>query len=333
MQLKMYIKDKTAFIALNIFVSSFSAFLLYMVEAKLFFMFFIPCVYLSGCAAVLMFEYISKSSYYNNLYSMLESLDKKTLLSEIAPKPNFYESHILYDILKTTGKAMNDEIAGHSLSSAEYREYIELWVHEIKTPIAGAKLMCENSGNNAMLDSLQKIDKFVEQALFYSRSNTVEKDYIIKQAQLKELVNRTLRKNAKRFIGGKISMETESLDFTVPTDVKWTDFILEQILDNAIKYESKKIKIYAEQNDNSISLFIRDDGIGIPNQDISRVFDKGFTGDNGRKYAKSTGLGLYLCKKLCLKLGLNIYINSEHGKGTVIEIVFPKSSMYNLTKV
>ena len=277
----------------------------------------------------MLIEYFFKAGYYNNLYDMLDDLDKKTLLSEIAPKPNFYEGLILYDVLKSTNKAMNDEIAKYSLSSAEYREYIELWVHEIKTPIAGAKLICENTGNNAMLDSLQKIDRFVEQALFYSRSSAVEKDFIIKQAELKELINRALRKNAKSFIDNKISIETGNLDFTVPTDVKWTDFILEQILYNAVKYEGKRIKIYAGQNENSISLFISDDGIGIPKQDINRVFDKGFTGENGRKHAKSTGIGLYLCKKLCLKLGLNISASSEQGKGTSVEIIFPKSSMYS----
>ena len=122
---------------------------------------------------------MTKSNYYKNLYSTLEGLDKKTLLSEIIPKPNFCEGNILYDILKTTSKAMNDEIAKYSLSSAEYREYIELWVHEIKTPISGAKLICENSGNRAMLDSLHKIEKFVEQTLFYSRSSAVEKDFLV----------------------------------------------------------------------------------------------------------------------------------------------------------
>jgi len=330
MQIKTFIKDKIIFIALNIFVALFSVLLLYIVEANLFFMLFIPCTYFVGCVVVLLIEYLIKSSYYKNLYNTLESLDKKTLLSEIITKPNFYEGNILYDILKTTSKSMNDEIAKYSLLSAEYREYIELWVHEIKTPIAGAKLMCENAGNKNMLDSLQKIDKYVEQALFYSRSNTVEKDFLIKQAEVQEIVNGVLRKNAKYFIDNKISIETNNLDVAVFTDIKWVDFILGQVLDNAVKYESKKIKIYAEQNDNSVILFICDNGVGIPKQDINRVFNKGFTGENGRKYAKSTGLGLYLCKKLCLKLGLNISIKSEQGQGTIVEIIFPKSDMYNI---
>lgn len=328
MRLKTFFKDKVIFILLNIVIAAISAFLLYTVNANLFFTLFVPCLYLFGCAAVLFIEFISKNSYYKRLYRTLDELDRKCLLSEIMDESNFYEGQILYDILKTVNKSMNDEIASHSLSATEYREYIELWVHEIKTPIAGAKLISENTDNAALLDTLQRIDKYVEQALFYSRSNTVEKDFLIKQVELKDIVTAVLRKNAKHLIDNKISVDVTDTHDTVFTDSKWIDFILWQILDNSIKYESRKIKVYTEQNTNSVSLFICDDGIGISEQDISRVFDKGFTGKNGRTHTKSTGIGLYLCKKLCLKLGLNISLKSEQGNGVTIEIVFPKSNMY-----
>ena len=330
MHLKTFLKDKIVFIVLCLIVTAFSAVLLYMVEAKLFFILFVPCVYLAGSIVTLAAEFIRKNSYYKRLYITLEELDKKCLLSEIIDEPTFYEGKILYDILKTSDKAMNDEIAFHSLASAEYREYIELWVHEIKTPISGAKLISENIDNTALLDTLQRIDRYVEQALFYSRSNTVEKDFLIKKAELKDIVSSVLRKNAKHLIDNKISVDITGVGGTVFTDTKWTDFIFWQILDNAIKYESKEIKIYSEENSNSISLFIRDNGIGIAEQDISRVFNKGFTGESGRTYTKATGLGLYLCKKLCLKLGLNISLRSVQRTGTVVEIVFPKSEMYQV---
>jgi len=328
MHLKTFLKDKIVFIFLCIIISAFSAVLLYMVEATLFFILFVPCVYLAGSIVALAVEFVRKNSYYKRLYITLEELDKKCLLSEIIDEPTFYEGRILYDILKTSDKAMNDEIAFHSLASAEYREYIELWVHEIKTPIAGAKLISENADNTALLDTLQRIDRYVEQALFYSRSNTVEKDFLIKKTELKDLVSSVLRKNAKHLIDNKISVDITGVGGTVFTDTKWTDFIFWQILDNAIKYESKEIKIYSEENSNSTSLFICDNGIGIAEQDISRVFNKGFTGESGRTYTKATGLGLYLCKKLCLKLGLNISLRSKQGEGTTVEIVFPKSEMY-----
>ena len=329
MRLKIFLKDKIVFMALCFLISAFSAVLLYMVNARPFFTFFVPCVYLVGSIAVLVIEFIRKNSYYKTMYKTLEELDRKCLLSEIIEVPNFYEGQMLYDILKISNKAMNDEIAKHRLSAAEYREYIELWVHEIKTPIAGAKLISENMDNITLLNALQKIDRYVEQALFYSRSNTVEKDFLIKQAELTELVSAILRKNAKHLIDNKISVDIAGVSGTVFTDTKWVDFILWQILDNAMKYKGKEIKIYSKQSTNSTSLFISDNGIGISKQDISRVFDKGFTGENGRNYAKATGLGLYLCKKLCLKLGLNISLKSEQGKGTLVEVIFPKSDMYS----
>jgi len=329
MRLKTFLKDKIIFIMLGLFITVFSAVLLYMVNAQLFFTLFIPCVYLAGCVITLTVEFIRKNNYYKTLHGTLEALDQKYLLSEIINDSNFYEGKMLYDILKTSHKSMNDEIAKHRLSSAEYREYIELWVHEIKTPIAGAKLISENIGSSSLLDTLQRIDRYVEQALFYSRSNTVEKDFLIKQAELEELVSAVLRKNAKHLIDNKISVDITGVSGVVFTDAKWIDFIFWQILDNSIKYEGKKIKIYSEQNQSSISLFICDNGIGISEQDISRVFEKGFTGESGRNYAKATGLGLYLCKKLCLKLGLNISLRSKQGKGSTAEIVFPKSEIHS----
>jgi len=329
MRLSLFLKDKALYIPVSVVVAILSGALFFVVDAKPFFVLFVPGLYLAGCAVVLTVEFITKNSYYKTLLHTLDELDRKCLVSEIIEEPNFYEGKMLYDILKTSNKAMNDEIAKHRTASEEYREYIELWVHEIKTPIAGAKLTCENTGNTAVLDALDRIDRGVEQALFYSRSNTVEKDFIIKQSELNSLVSAVLRKNAKHLIDSKVSMEVTEISGSINTDAKWIDFILWQILENAIKYDSKSIKIYSEQNTNSLSLFICDDGIGIPAQDISRVFDKGFTGESGRRYTKATGLGLYLCKKLCLKLGLNISLRSEQGKGTTVEIVFPKSDMYS----
>jgi len=328
MRIKAFLKDKTFFVLLFLFVSAFAAVLLYAVEAKPFFALFVPCVFLAGSMAALAIEFVRKDSYYKELYRTLEELDQKCLLSEIMEEPAFYEGQMLHEVLKTSGKAMNDEIAKHRLASAEYREYIELWVHEIKTPIAGAKLISENLDDAALCETLQRIDRYVEQALFYSRSNTAEKDFLIKRAELKDLVSAVLRKNAKHLIDRKISVDITGVAGTVFTDVKWIDFILWQLLDNAIKYEGSEIKIYSVQNANSVSLFVCDNGIGIPAQDIRRVFDKGFTGESGRTYTKATGLGLYLCKKLCAKLGLNISLQSTQGEGTAVELVFPKSEMY-----
>ena len=170
----------------------------------------------------------------------------------------------------------------------------------------------------------------MEQALYYSRSNSVEKDFIIKEVTLQSMVSASLRRYSRLFIANGVTVELENLEQTVFTDPKWMDFILGQILTNAVKYRSSspRICIRAVSNPNSAILQIQDNGIGMPVQDVSRVFDKGFTGENGRKFGKSTGIGLYLCKKLCMKLGLSISLRSLPGQGTTVEIYFPKSNMY-----
>lgn len=294
---------------------------------------FVAGLFLLGQAVALVFEFFQKRSFYNSLMKSLDHLDRKYLLSEMAEEPSFYEGRLLCEVTKAANKSMNDEIAKYRRASQEYREYIETWVHEVKTPISSSRLIIENNKNEVTLnlyEELVKIESFVEQALFYSRSNTVEKDYIIKQTTLKELVSSVLRKNSAMFIEGKIGVRTFELDKTVFTDVKWTDFILGQVLMNSVKYcgNSPKIEIFGLQNDNSVTLVISDNGIGIPKKDLERVFEKGFTGANGRKTAKSTGLGLYLCKKLCDKLNLGISVASSENSGTAVSIVFPKSNMF-----
>jgi len=332
MSIKTFLKDKLLYIIINILVATFTSLLLFVIKLNTYAICFIVGLYIVSNIIVLLIELITKQSYYNTVKASLKSLNKKCLLSELISEPSFAEGKLLYDVLKITNKSMNDEVAKYRIASEEYREYIEAWVHEVKTPIASSKLLIENNKNpttKSIDEEIDKIYSFVEQALFYSISNGVEKDYIIREVSLKNLINIVISKNAKAFIEGKIGILVIDLDYSIYTDVKWTDFILNQLLSNAIKYkkDNERIKIYASQNPNSISLFIEDNGIGIPEKDISKVFQKGFTGENGRKYSKSTGMGLYLCKKLCDKLGLGIFIKSGQKTGTIVQIVFPKSRM------
>lgn len=180
-------------------------------------------------------------------------------------------------------------------------------------------------------EELDKVENYIEQALFYARSNTVEKDYYIRKAILQEIVNESIKKNKTTLIHEKISLDLHDLELEVNTDSKWTVFILNQIIQNSIKYrkqnDNSKIEIYAKQGKNNNILYIKDNGIGIKKGEITRVFEKGFTGTNGRlSNKKSTGIGLYLCKKLCDKLGIAIELNSVQNEGTEIRIVFPNDS-------
>lgn len=288
-------------------------------------------------ALAILIEYKKKKDYYNELIKNMEELKEKYLISEIIKTPNFIEGKILKDILQDTGKSMLENVNYYKNIQEDYKEYIELWIHEVKIPIAASKMIIENNKNEvtkSIDEELDKVENYTEQALFYARSNAVEKDYIINKTNLKEIVNGAILKNKTTLLNEKVSIELSNLkDEEVYTDSKWAVFIINQIIQNAIKYskkEDKKIKISSQEKNDKVILYIKDNGIGIKKGEITRVFERGFTGENGRIIGqKSTGIGLYLCKKLCDKLGLGIELNSEKDKGTEVRIIFPKNSYTN----
>lgn len=335
MSLKDYLKDRSLDLMIKAFVFIFIAALLSVLDIGGYAIGFIMSILIGAEWLVFLHSYLRKYHFYKKLAKQYEGLEKKYLLSEVMERPTFEEGVFLYDLFRGTTKSMNDQIALYKYSAKEYREYIETWVHEVKTPIAASRLMLSNhpsSISKSLGEEMDKIEGFVEQALFYSRSSDVEKDYIIKKVNLESLVKASIKKYSRVLIEHKIAIELGGLDYSVYTDSKWMDFILGQVIGNAIKYRSNhpQLSFKAIILENSIVLQIQDNGIGIKETDLSRVFDKGFTGENGRRYSKSTGLGLYLAKKLCSKLGLEIGIQSTEQIGTTISIVFPKSKMHLL---
>lgn len=199
-------------------------------------------------------------------------------------------------------------------------------------------MIIENNKTNvtkSIDEELQRIENYIEQALFYARSNTVEKDYYIKKVKLRDIVYESIKKNKNVLIQEKVSMNLHDLDLEVSTDSKWIGFILNQIIGNSIKYKKVdcrlEIEIYAKQGKENAILYIKDNGIGIKEGEVTRVFEKGFTGTNGRLVGKkSTGIGLYLCKNLCNKLGIQIELNSILDEGTKVQLVFPQSSYIDM---
>ena len=288
-------------------------------------------------AAIMALEFIKYKNYYDEVDSILENLDNKYLLPEIIKEANFIEGEKLNSILKEISRDMHENVKYYKDMQEDYREYIETWVHEIKTPIASTKLIIENNRNevtNKIDFQMDRIEGFVEQVLYYSRSNNVSKDYIIKQINLDLVVRNVIKRNYRDFIHKKIKLDIKDIDEIVHSDGKWVEFIINQIIVNSIKYSNSKepmISIYSTKKANSVMLTIEDNGAGIIDKDINRVFEKGFTGENGRKFSKSTGMGLYLCEKLCSKLGLKIIIVSEVNKGTKVTLIFPLSSMATFT--
>ncbi|EOU1478152.1 sensor histidine kinase [Clostridium perfringens] len=333
MNLRAFIKERIVFIIINSLILLFTALLLMVLKVDSFAILFIVIINGAGILIYHIFDYLRKKQYYDEIKENMESLDKKYLISEVIEEGTFTESKLIYDVICKSNKAMNDEIGEFKRGINDYREYIELWVHEIKTPIATCKLLIENNESpltESIGEEVCKLENYIDQALFYTRSNTLEKDYIIKEMSLSSCVNKVLNNNADSLIKKRVKISLGDLEKGVYSDSKWIEFILGQIISNSIKYmnkEHKELKIYCNENSKYVILNIEDNGAGISEKDISRVFDKGFTGENGRKFGKSTGIGLYLCKKLCKKLGLDITLISEEGKFTRVSIIFPINRM------
>ena len=194
-----------------------------------------------------------------------------------------------------------------------------MWAHQIKTPISAMRLLMQANGaegNRDLMDELFKIEEYVGMALGYVRSESMSSDLLLRRCALDGIVKQAERKYAPLFIAKKISLRFEDTGVQVVTDEKWLLFVLEQLLSNALKYTKKgSISIYMAESAPK-TLVIEDTGIGIRAEDIPRVFERGYTGYTGREYTRSTGIGLYLCRRILTKLGHTIVIESEVGRGT-----------------
>ena len=337
MKLKDYIKDNI--INITIYLVTLIILFLFFRILKLSTEAFI-CTYiiLFLCGILLFFyNYNRKRKFYNELTKQLENLDKKYIITELIEKPNFLEGQIFYNSLYEINKNMNEEIKKYKLSLEEFKEYIEMWVHEVKLPLSSILLMTYKKDDiSKVIEPTKRIENFVEQVIYYARSENAEKDYIIKECDLKEIVSKVIKKNKEIFILEKIEIKLEKLDNKkVLSDSKWLEFIINQIISNSLKYVDKEksiITISAVENEKNIILKIQDNGIGIPKSDIKKVFDKSFTGENGRKIQTSTGMGLYIAKQLSEKLGHKIEIESEQNKYTSVFITFSKDQFYDILK-
>lgn len=207
-----------------------------------------------------------------------------------------------------------------AVRETEMAEYYLMWAHQIKTPIAAMKLLLQEGGSFALMEELFKTEQYVEMVLHYLRMESISADMVLKEYELQDLVKQAVKKYSVLFINNKIRLNLEEFTCTVITDEKWLSIVIEQILSNAIKYTRYGgITIYLDKNSPK-TLTIEDSGIGIRTEDLPRIFEKGFTGYNGRMDKKSTGIGLYLCKQIADRLAHGILVSSEPEKGTKVSI-------------
>ena len=336
MKFKDFIEEKIIQIILLIFALATIEIFLIMYKFAIFIKIYIPIIIFIMYFTGLLIEYLQKNEYYSNINNILDELEDKYLITEIINEPYFIEGKILEDILIQVNKSMIENVNKYKYLQEDYKEYIELWIHEIKIPLATSKMIIENNKSKVtenIDEELDKIENYIEQALFYARSNTVEKDYYIKKIKLQEIVNESIKRNKNILIEEKVILNLHDLENEVNTDNKWVTFILNQIIQNSVKYRKKDVNlqldIYSEKQKENVILYIKDNGIGIKEGEINRIFEKGFTGANGRiSNKKSTGIGLYLCKNLCDKLGISIHGSSKEIEGTEISLIFPNSSFY-----
>lgn len=262
---------------------------------------------------------------YRESYKKLKFLEKN-ILNELDALPKSLDIRIDYyhKIIEKLYEDLEKLTQENRKKNTDMVDYYSMWVHQIKTPIAAMNFLLDNEevDQKILQQELFKIERYVEMVLTYIRLDSISSDYVITKINLDEVVKDSVKKYATIFINKKIKLNYVSHETMVISDKKWLSFAFEQILGNSVKYTSAGGEITIETCENK--LVIEDNGMGIKEEDLPRIFEKGFTGFNGRYEKKSSGLGLYLCKKTLDKLGHHIEISSKVGEGTRIEITFPK---------
>jgi signal transduction histidine kinase len=297
-------------------------------------------LYINTVSFVLLLTYILagyslKARYYKKLKAILRT-SQDNLLNAL-PKAYSFEQRVYRELLQKLYQQQNEKMEKLYREKKENLEFITSWVHEIKTPISVSRLVIENSRDKpaeevlgSLGEELDKIEAQVEQVLYNSRADEFAKDYMISEVPLEEVARAVVKKHAATFIHKKISVEISDMGLEVISDRKWVFYILDQIIINSLKYTAPggRIHIASREIQKEKQLIIEDNGIGILPEDVGRVFERGFTGHNGRTEQKSTGMGLYLARRLARKLGHEISVESEVGAFTRVTLHFPKLKDY-----
>lgn len=339
-----YIKRNRLWMACAIAMMAFGVFYMFLMHVALTDQLYFAGVEIFLCAVVFVSGYL----HYARRVRRLEECGKWLKNEEVVlPEGKDAYEELYQEMIEDLDLQRREEAASYARNQSEMREYYAMWVHQIKTPIAAMRLLQQVQRNRLEegdvitsgaeeTDSLQvqaelekelfDIEQYVNMALQYQRVNTPGNDYVLEKLRLDDIVREVIHKYAGLMVRAHIPLQYEGTDVMVTTDAKWVAFALEQILSNAIKYSraGQQIVIETVPEEDVDYLKIADHGIGIRAEDLSRVFEKGYTGYNGHADKKSTGIGLYLCRLVLTKLGHTIRMESVQGEGTTVWIGFQK---------
>ena len=336
MTLREFLSDRLKRIALQVICAGLATLFLFATGTQPGVLVILLIVFLLVFLTVNMFDFFQQRARLLELKSILDGLDRKYLFTECAPQPTGLFERRLFDLTRLAGRDMTGAVSDAQASQREYREYVERWVHEIKAPLPAARLICrelDGDTRRKLTAELSQIEAHVERALFYARAENPEQDCLFRQIELEKIAAQAIENHRSLLIQNGIRVEMENMNCAVYTDEKWAVFILGQLLQNAARYRGPEpvITLSAKPLGRQTQLIVHDNGIGIPAHELPRVFERGFTGSNGRIRGGSTGIGLYLCRKLAVFLELELRMDSQEGAGTTVTLTFPAKE--NLTKL
>ena len=278
--------------------------------------------------AVLLFFFFDGRAVYRR-HQKLELLQKSAdlMLAEL-PEAGSLEGEDYQRLIAFLKRQIFDQGTAFDLRYSEMLEYYTVWAHQIKTPIASMRLTLQNEDtplSRTLTADLFRVEQYVEMVMTYLRLDDDASDYVFKEYDIDRIVRQSVKKFSTEFINRRLSLDLEPMSLTAVTDEKWLSFVIGQLISNALKYtRSGGIRIYKSAPD---TLCIADTGIGIAPEDLPRIFEKGYTGHNGREERRSSGLGLYLCRRICEKLGIGIKAASVIGRGTESTLRFERKKL------
>lgn len=342
MNKKKYLADRMRLIAFYFILMFFMLSMVYldrknrMINSNIGYMFGVSIILF---LIYLIADYYRQKEYYEGINRILEG-QGRNLINNL-PEPKNYEQDTYNKIIEKLYYQTSLEIDDFKKKDKEDMEFITAWVHQVKTPIAVSRLIIENGVNTShdiefekilysIEEEIDKIEDYVQKSLYYSRAGEFSEDYIISNVDPVAVIKKSIKKHSKYFINKSIKVNIGQMEHEISTDSKSLGFIIDQIISNAVKYTDVggEVTIYMEYGKNETMIHFEDNGIGIKEEDLKRLFNKSFTGYNGREVSSSTGMGLYLSQKLANKLGHYLTITSKYGFGTKATIHFPKWTDY-----